>query len=464
MCVLTSSPIEGQTKARPLPARVNFPLYRGHYAEKFQAVIMGDTQPYTHQEVSFVRDSVVKEVAGEKLARFAIAMGDNVGDNLSLYPRYLSVMSGMQMPFYLVPGNHDMNYDAEEPKYAFETFKRYAGPTYYSFNYGKVHFVVLSSVSYPSPRYPDLKTYQGEISEEQMIWLENDLSVVPEDHLVVLSMHIPVVDFQDRLSAQHQVINREDLYALLDGRKALALGGHSHTLEHFLPGEEEEGWGQPTPIPQIVVGAACGSWWSADYDEFGIPFSYQRDGAPRGYLVFKFRGSEYEDTFKATGKAALRQINISFSMPSFDAWYDQLLDWMDADPDTRPEDPPVTIDDLPDQGHMPAEDLAETKLIANVWNATTAAEVYCVFDDHSTVMGALHRDFGDPFAERLQAWVFQYAGPLDESLHTQASPHLWACEVPSDLETGIHRVQVLANDIHGRWHHEAMMFEVGDVF
>jgi hypothetical protein len=136
----------------PLPAAVNFPLQKIDEPMEFRAVIMGDTQVYTDREIEYLRNSIVRETA-MKEASLVIAMGDNVGDDLSLYPRYLEVMQTIGKPLYLVPGNHDMNLDAEDPAHSLETFKREYGPPYYAFNYGKVHFVVLNSVVYPSALY-----------------------------------------------------------------------------------------------------------------------------------------------------------------------------------------------------------------------------------------------------------------------------------------------------------------------
>ena len=259
-----------------LPSTVNFPLQREDNRKNFKAIITGDTQVYTHKEIEYLRDSFVKEVSGTDAA-FVLCMGDNIGDHLDLYPRYLNVLSNIGKPIYLVPGNHDANLaDAPDPEHAYETFKAQFGPTYYSFNYGDVHFIVLNDIVYPSPLYLPTRTYHGEIDAKQMEWLANDLKYVPEDDLIVLNMHIPVVSDIDRFAPKHNVANRQALYDLLSGRKVVSLGGHTHTLGHFQPGEEQEGWGQPTPIPQVIVGASCGSWWSGDLDNNGIPMAYQR--------------------------------------------------------------------------------------------------------------------------------------------------------------------------------------------
>ncbi len=147
----------------------------------------------------------------------------------------------MGVPVYYVPGNHDLDFDATRDEDSFDTMKSYMGASYYSFNYGDVHFVILDSVEYPNETSG---SYNGKISDSQMEWLANDLAYVPKDKLIVLNMHIPIVSDLDRDSEKHQVDNREQLYALLDGRKVVSLGGHTHTLSHFKAGDELDGWGQ----------------------------------------------------------------------------------------------------------------------------------------------------------------------------------------------------------------------------
>lgn len=466
---------EGLAPTGLLPESVDFPLYKTRNKRKFKAIIIGDSQPYNNEEISYIRDTIVKEVHDTNAA-FAIAMGDNIGDVLSLYPRYLSVMSGIGMPIYYVAGNHDLNYDSPDDEHSFDTFKRYCGPTYYSFNYGKVHFVILDDVVYPSPIFShgDDKTYHGEINEKQMEWLANDLAFVPEDYLIVLNMHIPIVSFVDSTSDKHQVRNRGELYALMEGRNVLGLAGHTHTLSHFQPGDELEGWGEPLPFPEIIVGAACGSWWSGDMDENGIPLSYQRGGAPRGYMVFQFKKNQYVDEFKATGKSRDRDINISFWTDSFANWYNSLNEWMEMDPENRPD--PVNRNDLPNQGIITLDSLHSAVIVANVWNARSDSTVICQIDDNEPVEAVRSEEIGDPFALWNQLNVLHYSlgfnlwndvqfgpdvpQPLPKWMWTERSPHIWTCELPEDLAPGIHQVKVRTTDEIGRISEEVKAFEV----
>ena len=458
----------------PLPDHIDFPLDRVHEADSFKAVFLGDTQVYNDTELSYFRDTTVREVAASE-AVVAVTLGDNIGDNLSLYPRYLSVMKELGIPYYLVAGNHDMNLDATDDAHSLDTFKSQFGPSYYSFNYGKVHFVVLDSIVYPSSLS---SSYHGEIDETQMQWLINDLRYVPKDHLIVLNMHIPLVSYIDRLAANHQVNNREEIYELMAGRRVLSLGGHTHTLEHYLPGDEEEGWGQPTPITQIIAGATCGSWWSGDLDGSGVPFSYQRDGAPKGHMYIEFNGSDYVDSFKASGLAAERQMNLSFRTGSFLDWYEALVTWQNTDPASRPETPPVTLHDLADQRVLSADDLSspDLALVANIWNGSSASQVSCQYDARTPEPAQRHNEVADPFALRTQAYVYRHVDgftiwngsqfgpaapqPLTPFLQTTGSTHVWTCPVPADLEPGSHQVTVTAMDIHDNASLEKLIFEV----
>jgi hypothetical protein len=462
----------------PLPESLNFPLIKAQPALHFKAAILGDMQTYNDTEIGYLRDTAVKELSHSDAA-FVLALGDNVGDDLSLYPRLLTVMQGCRRPVYLVPGNHDMNYDSPDDAHSLDTFKREFGPSYYSFNYGKVHFVVLDSIYYPSPIFStgNKKTYHGEIDATQLEWLRNDLAYVPLDHLIVLNMHIPLISFADRTSKQHQVRNQSQLYSLLSGRKVVALAGHTHTTENFLPGAMEEGWDQALPIQEMILGAVCGSWWTGDFDEAGIPQSYEKCGAPRGYFSFDFSGNQYNPQFKATGKSGGRQMNLSLMTRSFREWYGKLEAWMSENTATRSAAPPVNCNDLPDQGIIKASELGETALIANIWNGRSDQQVWCRFDRGEAVKAVRTRNVGDPYVMRQQLCILRTAigmkiynsqygpaapQPLDGLLATE-STHLWSCPLPTDLQPGVHSVRVTVLDCEGvKLYEDSKVFEVAE--
>ncbi len=412
----------GLAPTGPLPGSVDFPLDRHPEPAQFRAVFLGDTQVTSEEEIVYLRDSVVREVQlTQRGAQFAMALGDNVNDTLSLYPRFLAAMAQMELPIYFVPGNHDMNYDSPEDEHSLDTFKRFFGPSYYSFDVGRVHFVVLDTIVWNG------QSYHGEVDPIQLEWLQNDLAMTPRDRLIALSMHIPLVSWIDRNSESGMVANRLQIYELLRGRQVIALGGHTHTLESFFPGQQEEGWGQPIPIQQIIIGAACGSWWSGTKDEEGIPLSYQRDAAPKGYFPMLFDAHHFLSSFKAIGKPVSKQMNLSFLVPN------------------RP------LGML--EGVLSEKDLLSAYAVANVWNGRKDTAVSFQIDDSPPLRGELDPFLADPYALRLQSM-------LDVSLVTKGSSHVWKLAMPALLPPGSHRLTVRAWDHQGLSFEETKLFEV----
>src|SRR5690606_5855487 len=197
----------------------------GEHKESFTTLVFGDPQPYTIEEVNFFADGVVAEVEGIKGVDFGISLGDLVGDDLSLFAPYIQAISKVAIPWYNVLGNHDLNFDVEEDELSDETFERHFGPANYSFNHGKVHFIVLDDVLYPDPR--DGKGYWGGFRDDQLEFVINSLDFVPKDHLIVLSMHIPISEPGDADSFNDG--HRERLFDLLkEYPNTLTLSAHTH--------------------------------------------------------------------------------------------------------------------------------------------------------------------------------------------------------------------------------------------
>lgn len=504
----------GLPASGPQPAAINFPMVRGEYKKHFKIAVSGDPQPYSNNEVGYVRDALSNELAARDDLEMLLVEGDVIGDDLGLYPRMKQVLSAAGIPVLAVPGNHDLDADAPSDANSLDTFKREFGPTYFSYDIGDVHFVVLDNMRYPCT--PDVDnsdgkhsfcnnpttrpTYNGVIDAAQMEWLANDLALVPRDKLVVLNMHVPLVSFVDMGSTQHQTDNTQWLYDLVGQRPVVALSGHTHTLENFRKGEYFAGWETSlglgaTPIPQIITGATSGAWWSGDIDEYNLPMSIQRLGAPRGYLIFEFHGSEFANTFKAANKPAEEQMSVDFLSPSFLNWFNTMKDWYDLPAASRPATPPVNINDLPDTSILTTADLTTgTQLMINVWNGSRDSKVWVQIDDQKPVpvqrtqqgAGEEKQVALDPFALKKQMYVFRYAAksesgnprtqgfelfrgnhygtadpqPLDASRWTQTSNHLWSFEVPANLTNGIHVAKIVTRDAYGKRYSITKTFEV----
>ncbi len=411
---------EGLEPTGPLPDSIDFALIPEISPDRFRVLALGDTQVRTHDHVGFLRDSLLPSVAAlTPQAHFAISMGDLVDNTLSLYPRYQEVMGAMGVATYYVPGNHDLNFDARTDRESLETYERFFGPPYYSFDFGQVHFVVLDSVAYEGG---GKRNYHGEIEPMQLEWLRNDLAQVSPETLIVINMHIPLVCWLDRwkTDGQAMVCNRQSLYDVLKDRKVLALAGHMHTVEHYPAGHREERWGQPLPFPQIIVGAVCGSWWEGGGDARGIPFSYQRDGAPKGYFVIDFDGTQYHPRYRPT---TFDDVGMHLSL---------------------------TLEDgsVPAAGVVPAG--ARAEIVANVWGAPVDAEVWVELEG-TRISTTRESDRVDPLAER------KLEG-LSSRLQMKGAVHVWVAPL-GRVAPGLHRAVVHARDRYGNTWEEALYFE-----
>lgn len=133
----------------PLPLEINFPMIRTEPTTQFKIVVSGDPQAYSNNEIGYMRDSMIKELAAMDDLRAVIIEGDVMGDELSLYERLRKVISLANAPQYYVPGNHDYDFDSPDNLHSFDTYRREFGPLDYSFDIGQVHFIMMTDVSYP---------------------------------------------------------------------------------------------------------------------------------------------------------------------------------------------------------------------------------------------------------------------------------------------------------------------------
>ena len=77
------------------------------------------------------------------------------------------------MPYFQVMGNHDYDMKFTDDFEAAGAFRRIIGPTYYSFNLGDVHYVVLDNMYYINKN--EDRSHDTYVDDEQLAWLKKDL-------------------------------------------------------------------------------------------------------------------------------------------------------------------------------------------------------------------------------------------------------------------------------------------------
>nr|CAA9221997.1 hypothetical protein AVDCRST_MAG63-526 [uncultured Armatimonadetes bacterium] len=411
----------GVAPTGPLPASVDFPLRPRKEPDRFRVVLWGDPQPRNQTEIDYIAHDVVEELVGVEAA-FGLSLGDILFDDLSLYDSLNGTMAAVGLPWYNVLGNHDMNYDAKDDTHSGETFKRVYGPTYYAFDYGQVHFVVLENVVWhglPADGERPRANYTAGLGAKQLEWLKNDLALVPKDRLVVVSMHIPLDD--KSLPAGE----RQALFALLqDRRNTFSLSAHTHFQEHrFFT--DKDGWRGRTPHHHLNHVTACGSWWSGAPDERGIPHTTMRCGAPNGYSFLNFDGNRYTVEFKAARRPASYQAHIH----------------------------------APEQ--VAAADAASAEVLVNVFAGSERSVVEMRLGERGPWVPLARVAREDPYYRALKEAEQGPNPPPGRKLpQIIESPHLWAAKLPADPPRGTHLLQVRTTDMFGKTHTDQRILRV----
>jgi hypothetical protein len=295
---------KGVSPTGPLPKSIDFALKPVKESDDYTALIFGDPQVYSLEQVDYFIKDVISEVEGIKNVSFGLSMGDEVGDKLDLFPAYTGAVKRVGIPWYNMMGNHDLNADAPTDSLSDESFEAHFGPATYAFNYGKVHFIVLDDVLYPDPR--DGRGYYGGLREDQLKFIENDLKYVPKDYLVVMTLHIPISEPEFLFSSA----TRKRLFnAIKDFPNTLSISAHTHMQrqDFYIKGAE---WLQDKPHHHFNIGTASGDFYSGLSDKNGTPISTMRDGTPKGYGFIHFKGNQYIIDYKVAGKDADVQMRI----------------------------------------------------------------------------------------------------------------------------------------------------------
>jgi len=408
-----------------LPSSIDFPLAPHDETGAFTALCFGDTQPRNQQEVDYISHDILEELIGTDVA-FGMTLGDLVFNNLDMLPQIAGSIGTLAVPWYHVIGNHDINFDTPDYAQEAETYARVFGPSYYSFNYGKVHFLSLNNIYWEV----DNKRYHGEFGERQLRFIEADLALVPKDYLIVPMMHIPLQD----------VVDRARLFELMKPfANTFSLSAHWHRQSHYYMGPEED-WHGSGQHHHLVQGTACGSWWGGAFDELGIPRTTMSDGVPNGYAYITFEGAKYRIRYKAARRPASYQMNI-------------------AAPEVVAPDASETAEVVVNVFSGSARSTVRMR-VAGVsdWVAMTqftGLDPYYVRDKERerklAVLLAKAAGNDAPDNDALKQSINQNAAVVGQSLpDPRETDHLWKAFLPANLSEGYHVIEVEAIDQFGQ--------------
>lgn len=258
---------------------------------------------------------------GEKM--YALTLGDMTWDlywysNSYYFPQYLNTVNSQikNLQIFHTMGNHDNDFQTRSDYDAAVKYVDQICPTYYSFNIGKVHYVVMDDIDCSSYDGSTSRNYVKSLSAEQLDWLAKDLSHVAKTTPVVVAMHAQVFyPTTSGFKIDHDQVNTLRLFDILDGYTIRFVTGHTHNLFNVTP---------DAPIVdghnfrEYNSGSVCASWWWSGNLTPGIHIG--TDGTPGGYGIWDVTGTDFQCLYKSTGWPEEYQFrsydlnNVHFSM------------------------------------------------------------------------------------------------------------------------------------------------------
>ncbi len=217
---------------------------------------------------------------------YGLMLGDIVHENMDLYDNYIAGLKTLGFPMFNVLGNHDNDKTAKTDVEGRRVFEEKLGPTYYSFNIGKMHFVVLDNLIMKLNDNGDLTGYDQGLTDEIWQWLQNDLSYVDRSATLMVAAHSPMFKLISggTRSAKYRT---EYGYLFADFAATHVWTGHTHTSYNYVFPSTAD-W---VRIEEHTVARSTGELWTNEYIA---------GGTPRGYTVVEVDGDNISWYFKPT--------------------------------------------------------------------------------------------------------------------------------------------------------------------
>ncbi len=180
---------------------------------------------------SLLLKDAIEQINEIKGLDFVLFTGDMVDSaTRENYGEYYRLLSHLKYPSLNAFGNHDFNYGTMSKYEVLDLVKTYNpnytfSDTYYAFT-PKTDFriIILDGVT------SDESTANGKLTEEQLKFLDNELSQ-NQDKIAVIALHFPPVE--PFASDEHKLLNADNMNEILVKYKnpIIVLSGHYHTTK-----------------------------------------------------------------------------------------------------------------------------------------------------------------------------------------------------------------------------------------
>lgn len=260
----------------------------------------------TQFQNGFLADATktINKYKNEGYKVYGLTLGDMTWDaywyeNNYSFSQYLNLMKPINIPVFHTMGNHDNDPAVYNNDWQAEaSFRSSLGPTYYSFNIGKVHYVVLDNIQYINDKNSTgeaTRNYNGVIVADQLAWFKKDLAAITDKTTpIVIAMHIqlnnaPTLSGQNETASLRLNNSTDFINALAGFTDVNVLTGHTHVCYAYE---------NNSSLMEHNSGAVCATWWWTGRNGYANN-QICKDGAPGGYAIWKFDDKNYQWRYKA---------------------------------------------------------------------------------------------------------------------------------------------------------------------
>jgi len=172
------------------------------------------------------------------------------------------------------------------------------------------------------------------------------------------------------------------------------------------------------PHHQLIAPTACGGWWSGAPDEYGLPHTVMRDGAPNGTTLGRFDGADYRLEFLPARRPVEHQMSI----------------W-------APEEVAATAADT-------------TEFTANIFAGSERSVVEFRLDGEEDWRPMERAPGADPYLSKLNELFEAELIPRDwgSPRAREGTAHIWRASLPAEMGAGLRVIEVRERDMFGQAH------------
>ncbi len=256
----------------------------------YELLAIADPQPKSRNHFERLEQEIIP-ILNKRCARAAAAgrpqaaliLGDIVWDSPELMAGVKGLFGQLGIPVYPLIGNHDHDRAVSDDDASAENYRRCFGPTYYAFDLGRTHYIVLDDIIYHGDKH-----YDEQLDTLQLAWAARYARLLPTGSRVCIAMHAPV--YKSWLN--HTMESIEPLLAAFAGFELHFITGHTHINSNY---EVRDG------VTEHNVAQLCGNLW---HDPMNA------DGTPKGYQLFRESGDDFEWQYQSLDEPADRQLRL----------------------------------------------------------------------------------------------------------------------------------------------------------